>query len=267
MDKPIGIFDSGLGGLTVLKEIMRILPNEDIIYFGDIARAPYGSKSESLVIKYANQALSFLLSQDVKLVVVACNTASSVAISSLNLRFPRIIGVIEPAVCSAIKLGKNIGVIGTRRTIASGIYQKRIEEKGLEVIARPCPLFVPLVEEGWIDNKITRAIAKEYLLEIKGKIDVLILGCTHYPFLLQTIKETIGDDVHIISSSTTTAIATKNLLEKEGLLNRKGGKLRLLTSDEADDFMKIASDFLKISICDVERIDLEEYEGSISRKV
>lgn len=259
MNKPIGIFDSGFGGITVLKEIRKILPNEDIIYFGDVGRAPYGSKSESLVIKYSNQALSFLLSKDVKLVVVACNTASAVAIDSLNLRFPRIIDVIEPAVCSAIKLGKNIGVIGTRRTIGSGIYQKRIVKEGLKVIAKPCPLFVSLIEEGWIDNKITKLIAEEYLFPLVGKIDVLILGCTHYPFILQTIKEIIGSHVHIVSSSTTTAIAVKNLLENEGLLNPKGGELRCYVSDELGDFMAMASDFLNIAIEDIERIDLEEY--------
>ncbi|MEW6482882.1 MAG: glutamate racemase [bacterium] len=267
MEKPIAIFDSGIGGVTVLKEIIRMLPQEDIIYFGDIARSPYGSKSESLVIKYANQALSFLLSQEVKLVVIACNTASSVAIESLSQRFPYIIDVIDPVVSEAIKLGETIGVIGTRRTIASSIYQKRIVREGKKVIAKACPLFVPLVEEGWIDHKITRAICEEYLSELKGKIDVLILGCTHYPFLLQTIKETMGDNIHIVNSSTSTAIATKTLLEKEGLLNIKGGSLRFYTSDTPGDFMLKAAGFLDISIPDIQRIDLEEYEGSISRKV
>ncbi|MEW6681261.1 MAG: glutamate racemase, partial [bacterium] len=190
MDKPIGIFDSGIGGVTVLKEIKKILPYEDIIYFGDIARSPYGSKSESLVVKYSNQALSFLLSQNVKLVVIACNTASSVAIPSLSQRFSYIIDVIEPAVSEAIKFGKTIGVIGTRRTIASSIYQKKIARKGLKVIAKACPLFVSLVEEGWCDrrkkkeerrkNEIAKMITEEYLKELKGEIDVLILGCTHF---------------------------------------------------------------------------------------
>lgn len=267
MDKPIGIFDSGLGGITVLKEIRNILPYEDIIYFGDIARSPYGSKSESLVIKYANQALLFLLSKDVKLVVVACNTVSAVAIESLTLRFGRIVDVIEPAVCSAIKLGKRIGVIGTNRTISSGVYQKRITMDGFKVIAKPCPLFVPLVEEGWIDNNITRLIASEYLLELKGKIDVLILGCTHYPFLIEIIKEIMGNGLHIINSATETAISVKTLLEKENLLNTKGGKLRIYTSDYPGDFMIKALDALEMPIMDIERIDLEEYEGSISRKV
>lgn len=267
IDRPIGIFDSGLGGITVLKEVKRLLPSEDIIYFGDIARSPYGSKSESLVIKYAHQGLSFLLSQDVKLVVIACNTVSAVAIESLSLRFSRIIDVIEPTISFAIKLGKKIGVIGTKRTIEAEIYQKRIKMEGLEVIAKACPLFVPLVEEGWIDNNITKLIASEYLLELKGKIDVLILGCTHYPFLIKTIKETLGDNLHIISSGYATAIKVKNLLENGGLLNTKGGRLRILVSDDPGDFKKKALDFLEISTCDIEKIDLEEYEGSISRKV
>jgi len=265
--RPIGIFDSGIGGITVLKEVRRILPKEDIIYFGDIARAPYGSKSESLIIKYSNQALSFFLSQNVKLLIIACNTASSVAIPSLMRRFSYIIDVIEPVVCEAIKLGKRIGVIGTKRTITSGIYQKRIANNGLKVIAKPCPLFVPLVEEGWVNNKITKAICEEYLLEFVGRIDVLILACTHYPFLFDVIKETIGNGVYILSSSTTTAIAAKTLLENEGLLNTGGGSLRLYTSDSPGDFMVKASDFLKIPFIDVEKIELEEYEGSISRKV
>lgn len=267
MDKPIGVFDSGIGGLTVLKEIKSILPKEDIIYFGDIARSPYGSKSESLVIKYAHQALLFLLSQDVKLVVVACNTASAVARGSLSSRFQRIVDVIEPAISSAIKLGKRVGIIGTKRTISSEIYQKRITREGLDVIVKPCPLFVPLVEEGWIDNDIVRLIAKEYLLELKGKIDILILACTHYPFLIKIIEEVMGDNLHIINSATETAISVKTLLEKEGLLNRKGGRLKITMSDYPGDFMRKALDFLKMPPVDIERIDLEEYEGSISRKV
>ncbi len=256
----------------MLKEIRRFLPREDIIYFGDTGRTPYGSKSESCVIKYSQEALSFLLKKDVKLVIVACNTISSVAISPLKQRFPNIIDVIEPIVEKATKLTKTkkIGVIGTKRTITSSVYQERIKKKDqeIEVFVKACPLFVPLVEEGWTDNSITKQICEKYLSEFIGKIDILILGCTHYPLLEKTIKEVIGDKVLLINSSLATVFAVEDFLKEKKLLNMNGGRTIFYTSDEPDDFKRMGSLFLQMSIYEnVEKIDLEEYEGSISRKV
>ncbi len=259
-EKPIGIFDSGIGGLTVVKEIRRFLPREDIVYFGDIARAPYGSKSENLVVKYSEEALSFLLKKDVKLVIVACNTSASVSISSLKRIFPNIIDVIDPVIDEAIKLAKKaIGVIGTKRTILSGIYEKKIKEKknGIEIFSKACPLFVPLIEEGWIDNPITKAICGEYLYGFIEKIDVLILGCTHYPLIEKTIKEVIGNEIVLVNSSQATVSAVKSFLNENGLLNPGGGKTMFWTSDEPGDFKKLGSLFLQTPIYEnVKRIEM-----------
>ncbi|HAW50337.1 TPA: glutamate racemase [bacterium] len=252
-EKPIGIFDSGIGGLTVVKEIKKLLPREDIIYFGDIGRAPYGSKSESLIVKYSKETLSFLLKNDIKLVVVACNTSASVSISTLKKIFPNIIDVVEPVVDEAVKLAKKaIGVIGTKRTIFSGIYERKIKEKKpeIEVFSKACPLFVPLVEEGWTNSSITKDICKKYLHEFIGKIDVLILGCTHYPLLENTIEEVIGNGIILVNSSKATAFSTKAFLDKKDLLNTSGGRTIFYTSDEPEEFKRLGSLFLQTPIYD-----------------
>ncbi len=258
-NRPIGIFDSGVGGISVLKEIKRLLPKEDVVYLGDIARTPYGTKSASLIKRYSDEALNFLIKKDVKLVVVACNTASSVAIPLLKERFPDIIDVIEPAVMKAVLTtkSKKVGVIGTKRTIESGLYQKALLESNseIEVFAISCPIFVPLVEEGWLSHPITRDVAKEYLSPLKGKIDTLILGCTHYPFIFEVIKEVMGT-VEIVTSSEATALVCQQYLKEKNMLSGEGGRILFYTTDEPDCFIETASSFLQTDIDKVERVEL-----------
>ena len=203
-EKPIGVFDSGIGGLTVVKHLSAVLPNEHIVYFGDTARVPYGSKSNSTVIEYSIQDTNFLLHKNVKIVVVACNTASSIAISELQNKFSvPVIGVIIPGAQMAVNetVNRRIGVIGTRATIGNQAYSKAIKkiDKDIQVFEKACPLFVPLAEEGWTHHRATHEIAEEYLKELKEKeIDTLVLGCTHYPILSDVIQEVIGSRVTLL---------------------------------------------------------------------
>jgi glutamate racemase len=215
--KPIGVFDSGIGGLTVVKRLASTLPNENIIYFGDTARVPYGSKSNSTVIEYSIQNTKFLLQKNIKALVVACNTASSIAIPDLKKMFDiPIIGMIEPGSRMALSKthNKKIGVIGTRATISNLAYSKeikRLNEKA-EVFEKPCPLFVPLAEEGWIKHRATYEIAEEYLKELREEeIDTLVLGCTHYPILTEVIQKVIGLNVSLIDSG----VASSELIKLE----------------------------------------------------
>ena len=220
-DKPIGIFDSGIGGLTVVKRFLTSLPNENIVYFGDTARVPYGSKSNSTVIEYSLQDAKFLLSKNVKAIVVACNTASSIAIDELrNLFNIPIIGMIGPGSKAALRETKNkkVGVIGTRATISNNAYAKRLKflDPSVEVFEKACPLFVPLAEEGWIKENATYEIAEEYLKELRDKkIDTLVLGCTHYPILSKVIQKVIGTNVKLIDSGVASAEIVKEELAKE----------------------------------------------------
>lgn len=223
--KPIGIFDSGVGGLTVTKEIIKVLPYESIIYLADMAHLPYGDKSAETVIKLSIKNAEFLVSKGVKVIVVACNTASSVAIGALRQRFNiPIIGVVEPAVNEAIKITKNqrIGVIGTYRTVNAGKFKELIEKYSsgkIRVFQQACPLFVPLVEEGFIDHPATYYIAEEYLKNLKHQnIDTLILGCTHYPLLKPVIQKIMGDNVKLVDTSEITAKRLKEILKEQNLL-------------------------------------------------
>jgi glutamate racemase len=211
MQKAIGIFDSGIGGLTVLKEIMAALPEENTIYLGDTARVPYGIRSPETVTRYSFENTHFLLSQEIKLLVVACNTASAVSLDAVKKEFPLpVIGVLGPgarAAASATK-SRKVGVIGTEATIGSGAYEKAIRklDPGIEVRSLACPLFVPLVEEGWIDNDAAELVAGKYLAPLRGSgIDTLVLGCTHYPLLKSVISAVIGPGVTLIDSATETA--------------------------------------------------------------
>ncbi len=217
----IGIFDSGVGGLTVAREIINKLPNNKIIYFGDTARYPYGTKSANLITKYSIQNVKFLLSQGAKIIIVACNSASAVAADKLKKRFPSIpiFEVITPAVTNAQKVTINnkIGVIGTQATIKTDIYNKKISHKknGYIIFNQACPLFVPLAEEGWIDTKATKIIADTYLLPLKKKgIDTLILGCTHYPLLRKVIQKSIGRKVKLVDPAENTALAVKKFIRE-----------------------------------------------------
>jgi len=260
---PIGIFDSGIGGLTVMSAIRKRLQNESLIYLGDTARVPYGIKSAETVIKYAWQCSNFLVEKGVKAIVVACNTASAVALSELSrkLEVP-VLGVIEPGAKAAIARTKKhaIGVIGTQATIFSNAYGKALKalDPDVRVMSRATPLFVPLVEEGWIDNEVVTAAVRRYLdgMHEEG-IDVLILGCTHYPLLMEAIQNEIGADVSLVDSAETTASALERLLSAENIQVKDGsGSYKLYVTDLPNKFEKIAGNFLGCEPPNVTRVDL-----------
>lgn len=222
---PIGVFDSGVGGLTVVREIIRNLPNERIVYFGDTARVPYGSKSKDTIIRFSRQIIRFLRTQSVKAIVIACNTASALALDEVEkeLDIP-IIGVLKPGAKVAAETTKNgkIGVIATESTISSGMYSKFIREQNpdIRVYGKACPLFVPLVEEGWLRDPVTEEVARRYLDELlREGIDSLILGCTHYPLLRSLIGKIAGDSVNLVNPAYETACELRELLKAEGLEN------------------------------------------------
>ncbi|MFZ1291469.1 MAG: glutamate racemase [Melioribacteraceae bacterium] len=263
---PIGIFDSGIGGLTVVKSVNTFLPSEKIIYFGDTARVPYGSKSNSTIIEYSIQDAKFLAKKNVKLIIVACNTASSVALDELRNKFDiPIIGMINPGAKAAIKETKNnkIGVIGTETTISNQAYSKVIKSSNpeIEVIEKACPLFVPLAEEGWINHPATKLIAEEYLTDLKNaNIDTLILGCTHYPILKDVIQKVIGEKVKLIDSGSAASVEVNEYLEGRGIKNYQHniGKHEFYVSDVPKKFNLIAERFLGKELEYLEKIDLEE---------
>lgn len=223
--KSIGVFDSGIGGLTVVHALMRHLPHENITYFGDTARVPYGSKSAEVVREYAFEDTRFLLQRGVKLIVAACNTVSAVAIDDLKAQFDiPIIGMIDPGADAAQKATKNgrVGVIGTLATIASESYSRALHQRdsALEVLSQPCPLFVPLAEEGWTSHPVAQMVAEEYLADLRQQhIDTLILGCTHYPILRDVIQHTVGESVTLIDSGEAAAREVELLLREMNLLN------------------------------------------------
>jgi glutamate racemase len=226
----IGVFDSGVGGLTVLKALREELPSVDFFYLGDTARVPYGGKSKETIQRYSLECAEFLLSFGIELLVVACNTASAYALELLreSLTVP-VVGVVQPGVEQALKVSKTkrIGVIGTKGTVQSAVYQNLLKEQGAQSIAKACPLFVPLVEEGIINGKIAQSVVEYYLEELKGKVDTLILACTHYPLLKETIREYMGD-VEIVDSAQAVAQEVKKLAKNEG-----NGTLRLFFTDNS----------------------------------
>jgi len=262
--RPIGIFDSGVGGLTVLKEVMRILPDEKIIYFGDTARVPYGPKSKETILKFSMENILFLLKHNVKLIIIACNTASSVALAVLeqNFKLP-IIGVIKPGAQEAVRLTKNnrIGVIGTRTTIKSTAYKRRIKKiaPDIQVYSQACPLFVPLVEEGWLNTKITKDIVKSYLEPLKKqRIDTLVLGCTHYPLLKPVIKRVLGPNVHLVDSAKQVAKQAYYILKEASMLSdqreRFGPRVHFYVSDEPENFASLGRQFLGFGLKKVQKV-------------
>lgn len=267
---PIGVFDSGIGGLTVVKKLLSTLPNENIIYFGDTARVPYGSKSNATVIEYAIQDAKFLYKKNVKLIITACNTASSVALEKLRKEFDiPIIGMIQPGAKYALSKTQNgkIGVIGTQSTINNGAYSKELKEldQGLEVFEKACPLFVPLAEEGWIEHRATQLIAEEYLGELKDKsIDTLILGCTHYPILSKLIQQVMGKDVTLIDSGTAAYFEVEDYLNGRGLRNDSNntGNQQYYVSDLPEKFKIMAERFLGTNIKNLEKIELDHLINS-----
>jgi glutamate racemase len=263
-DAPIGIFDSGVGGLTVLKAIQRRLPNESLIYLGDTARIPYGTRSVATVDRYASEDAAFIESQNVKLIVVACNTASAIAVDRLEReRAVPVLGVIGPGARSAARATRNrrVGVIATEATIASRAYEREIlaAGAGIEVVSRACPLLVPLAEEGWIDHPVTRAVVSEYLGDLgSSRIDTLVLGCTHYPILRQVITDVIGDSVHYVDSGEAVAEEVAALLESRKLDRRSGGEPieKFYVTDAASRFSRIAERFLGRQVGSVELVGL-----------
>ncbi len=266
--RPIGVFDSGLGGLTSVKEIMTQLPNESIIYFGDTGRVPYGTRSNEIITKYVMQDIRFLLKFNIKLIIIACGTASSVALQLAKEEFDiPIIGVVEPTANKAVKTTKNkkIGIIGTRSTINSNSYQATIDkiDPTIKTFGQACPLFVPLIENGYTNNDITTTIAKEYLNPLKEEnIDTLIMGCTHYPLIKETIQKVIGNQVNLIDAGIETVKYAQILLtNKEILPNIKKEPIyKYFVSDDIDNFINIGGMFLGKEIKNnIKKIDIEKY--------
>ncbi|MBS6196435.1 MAG: glutamate racemase [Clostridiales bacterium] len=266
---PIGVFDSGVGGLTVAREIMRNLPMEKIVYFGDTARVPYGAKSRETIIRYSRQIAGFLEKQGVKAIVIACNTASALALDTLEkeLDIP-IIGVVYPGAKVAVQKTKKkkVGVIATEATIRSHLYRKLIQEidPEISVIGKPCPLFVPLVEEGWRKDPITEMVARRYLKELQEEeIDTLILGCTHYPLLRGLIEKIMGEGVCLVNPAYETSMTLKQLLTERGMLNQgtvqEDFPYRFYVSDAAEKFTSFANSLLPYDVERTKQINLEEY--------
>ena len=267
---PIGVFDSGIGGLTVARELMRQLPAESIVYVGDTARVPYGPKSPETVRRYSREIAAYLLTQGVKAVVVACNTATAHALGALCAELPvPVIGVVEPGARAALALGtaprggpRRVGVIGTVGTVRSGAYERALRAIApeVDVVARPCPLFVPLVEEGWLRHDATRLVAHEYLDPLRDHhIDTLVLGCTHYPLLKPLIADVVGGDVRLIDSAEETAAEAGRVLADADLRAGAGEappRHRFVVTDAPDQFSRTAAHFLGAPLECVETLAL-----------
>lgn len=269
-ERPIGIFDSGLGGLTAVRELARLMPEEDLVYFGDTGRVPYGGRSREILVKYARQDVAFLRSFHPKAIVVACGTVSTTALDVLRTESDvPIFGVVRPAAQAAAQRTKNglVGLIGTKATIRSGAYERALGRirPGVRVISQACPLLVPLVENGRCrpGDPVVEAVAAEYLAPLKAAgVDVLILGCTHYPLLQQVIGAYMGGDVALVDVGAQCAQWVHARLERDGLraARRAAGSRRYFVSDSTDDFAPLASAFLGESVAgDVEQIDITKF--------
>lgn len=261
-DLSIGVFDSGIGGLTVVQALLEELPHEHLIYLGDTGRTPYGTKSPDTVRRYSLENAAFLVDKGIKLLVVACNTVSAVAFEAVcdAVDVP-VLGVIAPGAQAAVAHTRNrkVGVIGTAATIASGAYTRALKDLApdLEIYTRACPLFVPLAEEGWIDNDIARATAGLYLTSLqRSGIDTLVLGCTHYPLFAPVIREVMGKKVHVVDSAHTTALAARKILTERGLAHRSGrGSASFFVTDAPEGFQKVGTRFMGQRIESAVRIE------------
>jgi glutamate racemase len=261
---PIGIFDSGVGGLTVFRAIERRLPRESLVYLGDTARIPYGIRSPATVQRYALECASFVRTKGVKMIVIACNTASALAASFLRERCSvPVLGVIGPGSRRAVEKTRNghIGVIATEATVASGAYERAMLaiSNGLEIKSRSCPLFVPLAEEGWLNHAVTRQVAEEYLAELRSsRVDTLVLGCTHYPILRPVIEDTMGADINFIDSGLAVADEVAKLLDERGLARTNGDSpsQEFYVTDSAARFRRVAELFLGRQLESVEEVEL-----------
>ena len=266
---PIGVFDSGVGGLTVAREISRQLPYENIVYFGDTARVPYGSKSQNTIIRFSEQIIRFLRTKQVKAIVIACNTASALALDAVKDEFDLpIIGVVIPGARAAVEATTNgkVGVVGTEATVQSGMYTKVIQGMNpkIEVIEKACPLFVPLVEEGFKEHIVTREIIEYYLESMRNTdIDAMILGCTHYPLLRSKIREYMGDKIQIVNPAYETAMDLKRLLEEEERANDETtehhSEYSFYVSDAAEKFRKFANTVMPFDVPTTNVVNIEEY--------
>ena len=266
---PIGVFDSGVGGLTVAREIMRQLPHENFVYFGDTARVPYGNKSKNTIIRFSEQIIRFLQSKEVKAIVIACNTACSLALQRVQEEFDiPIIGVVIPGAREAVETTKagKIGVIGTDATVRSGVYTKivNIINPKIQVIEKACPLFVPLVEEGFKDHAITQEAIAYYLAAMKEtEIDAMVLGCTHYPLLRSRIREYLGDEIQIVNPAYETAMDLKRLLERDEMENDtnspEDSKYAFYVSDNAEKFQLFANSVMPFQVPITNVVNIEEY--------
>lgn len=271
-NRPIGVFDSGLGGLTVVRQIMRQLPGEDIVYFGDTGRVPYGTRSPETIEKYTRQDCRFLLNENVKLIIAACGTVSSVAPHILRSLPVPAFGVVEPAADAAAGASRNgrIGVIATAASIYAGSFRRRIEQQRPDVlvIGQACPLFVPLVENGWIgrDDEVTRLTARRYLEPLREQnIDTLLLGCTHFPLLAPVIGDILGAGVTLIDAGQAAAVACARRLARSDSLNgsERPGSYRFYVSDRPEDFTRVADMFLDCEVGgDIRTVDIEKVDCS-----
>src|SRR6266567_3649152 len=258
--RPIGIFDSGIGGLTVVKAVQELLPNEKIFYLGDTARVPYGGKSPATVERYSREMIEMLIAEHVKTIVIACNSASAVALPKMEETFPvPVVGVIKPGAQAAIAATRNrhVGVIGTHATIKSGAYERALHslDPKIGISARSCPLLVPLIEEGWLEDKLTDQVIARYLepLVCEG-VDTLVLGCTHYPLLNGAIARFLGDKVKLVDSARNCARAVQELLDRQLLRAPPGGSpgLAVVLTDAADNFLRVAREALQLEIGEVQ---------------
>ncbi len=264
--RPIGVFDSGIGGLSILNEILEQLPGEDIVYLGDTARVPYGSRSQETVTQYSREASHFLANKGIKALVIACNTASALALPTLmedkDLDIP-IFGVILPGARAAAKLTKSkvVGVIGTEATVRSQAYQRQVRllVRDAEIIGIGCPLFVPIIEEGWQNSEVAMLTAQEYLSGFdQHKIDTLILGCTHYPALRSTIQRVMGPEVKLVNPAYETAKEVKQVLRAQNMLSDRweGGQVTYYVTDSPDRFQRVGGFLLNDDIHHAEKVDL-----------
>ena len=260
---PIGVFDSGIGGLTVVKALVEELPAESVVYFGDTARVPYGTKSKSTIVKFSLENVEFLLRFGVKCIVIACNTSSSWALPTLRKYFKvPIIGVIRPGSVAAVRQTRNkrIGVVGTRATIESQAYEQTIQrlDPSIKVFSQSCPLFVPLVEEGWLNGSVTGVIAQQYLEPLQQQgVGTLVLGCTHYPLLASTITQVMGEGVALVDSAKQTVAEVRGMLLASDALcdGRVQSRTRFFVTDEPSHFVKVGERFLERQIRSVERVN------------
>jgi len=262
-NRPIGVFDSGIGGLTVLKELVELLPGEEMIYLGDTARVPYGVRSPETIVRYSEENVLFLMNFGVKLIVVACNTSSAIALPKLQKKFSfPILGVVEAGARAAVETSRSgrIGVLGTEATVRSGAYSKYILSLNprARVTSVPCPLFVPLAEEGWVGDKVARLTAEHYLRDLKARTpDTVLLGCTHYPLLKGVIQEVMGKKTRLIDSAVETAQEVKELLDRTGLAREKdSGRLRFYVTDNPEKFRRVGQRFFQRDIPKVSKVSL-----------